>query len=106
ECDGHTVGIHVLEQVAASAGSQGVEEVVVRPRHGEHDHRDLSHMGCDLGGGGDAAAWHVDVEEGDVGAQGSHGIDCGGGVDRLADSAEPAVLQAAAEGGARRRVVV
>src|SRR5205814_4694727 len=85
---------------------QGVEEVVVAPRHGEHDHRDLSHVSGDLGRGGDAAARHVDVEEGDVRPKRSHGIDRRRRVDSLADGTEPAVLEAASEGSAGRRVVV
>ena len=79
------VGVGVLEQEAARAGPQGVEDVVVAVEGGEDEY--LGQVGLDdLAGGRDAVEdRHLHVHEHDVRAQLLCCVDCLAPVGRLAD---------------------
>ena len=102
----HHVGRRALHEVAAGAGPQRVEEVVVVDVHGQHDDRGLGHRRRDRPGGLDAAAGHVDVEHADRGLPPAGERDRAGGVAGLADDLEPAAFEDLGDGLAHRDVVV
>ena len=62
-------GIRVLHEVAGSARPEGVEEIVVGARDGEHDDRRVGKPCRDVASGADAVSRHPDVEQSDVGLQ-------------------------------------
>jgi signal transduction histidine kinase len=101
------VGRFALQEVAGGAAADRCEQVVVRPRSGEDDHRRVGRSLTDRGERGQAVdAGHREVEQDEVGASGRCERDRFVSVPRLADDLESVGGEERAQRVAGERVVV